>query len=131
MVGMSLKDRFHDIFTLAQHQQKIVAEMWTQGWDLIFRRNLNDWEIPRILELFKVLESFQGTQTGEDYLWWQGHNKGSYKVKEGYKQTSTGGIQDFKWPWKQIWRIKVPHKVACFTWLLANEAVLTLDNEDQ
>ena len=126
--GMSLKDRYPDIFTLAQHQQKTVAEMWTQGWDLIFRRNLNDWEIPRILELFKVLESFQGIQTGEDYLWWQGHNKGSYKVKEGYKQKITGGIQDFKWPWKQIWRIKVPHKVPCFTWLLAKEAVLTFDN---
>ena len=91
---MSLKDRFPDIFTLAQHQQKTVGEMWTQqGWDLIFRRNLNDWEIPRILELFKVLESFQGIQTGEDYLWWQGHNKGSYKVTEGYKQKSLGGIQ--------------------------------------
>ena len=35
--GMSLKDRFPDIFTLAKHQQKAVAEMWTQqGWDLIF-----------------------------------------------------------------------------------------------
>ena len=78
--------------------------------------------------MFKVLESFQGIQTGEDYLWWQGHNKGSYKVKEGYKQISTGGIEDFKWHWKQIWRIKVPHKVACFTWQLAKEAVLTLDN---
>ncbi|WMV37643.1 hypothetical protein MTR67_031028 [Solanum verrucosum] len=58
----------------------------------------------------------------------EGHNKGSYKVKEGYKQISLGGIQDLKWPWKQIWRIKVPHKVACFTWLLVNEAILTQDN---
>ncbi|WMV12495.1 hypothetical protein MTR67_005880, partial [Solanum verrucosum] len=89
---------------------------------------VHDWENPRILELFKVLENFQGIQTGEDYLWWQGHNKGSYKVKEGYKRISPSGIQDFKWPWKQIWRTKVPHKVACFTWLLANKAVLTLDN---
>ena len=28
--GISLKDHFPDIFTLAQHQQKTVAEMWTQ-----------------------------------------------------------------------------------------------------
>ena len=98
---MSLKDRFPDIFTLAKHQQKAVAEMWTQqGWDLNLKRNLNDGKIPRILELFKFRENFQGTQTGEDYLWWQGHNKGSYKVKKGYKQISIGGIQDFKWPWK-------------------------------
>ena len=47
---------------------------------------------------------------------------------EGYKQTSPMENQDFKWPWKQIWRVKVPQKVACFTWLLSNEAVLTLEN---
>ena len=89
MGTVSLKDLFPDIFVLAQHQEKSVAEMWSpQGWNMIFRRNLNDWEIPRMIELFKLLESFQGIQPGEDYLWWHGHNKGRYRVKEGYKQTS-------------------------------------------
>ncbi|WMV49660.1 hypothetical protein MTR67_043045 [Solanum verrucosum] len=32
------------------------------------------------------------------------------------------------WPWKMIWKVKVPHKVACFTWLVARQAVLTQDN---
>ncbi|WMV32209.1 hypothetical protein MTR67_025594 [Solanum verrucosum] len=76
MGTVSLKDLFIDIFVLAQHQEKTVAEMWSpQGWNMIFRRNLNDWEIPRMIELFTLLESFQGIQTGEDYLWWHGHNK--------------------------------------------------------
>ena len=124
---MSFKDLFPDIFVLAQHQEKTVAKMWSpQGWNI--RRNLNDWEIPRMIEVFKLLESFQEIQPGEDYLWWHGHNKGRYRVTEGYKQTSLMENQDFRWPWKQIWRVKVPQKVACFTWLLANEAVLTLDN---
>ena len=95
---------------------------------MIFRRNLNDWEIPRMIELFKLLESFQGIQPGEGYLWWHGRNKGRYRLKEGYKQTSLMENQDFKWPWEQIWRVKVPQKVACFTSLLANEAVMALDN---
>ena len=95
---------------------------------MILRGNLNDWEICRMIELLKLPESSQGIQTGEDCLWWHGHNKGRYRMKEGYKQTSLRENQDFKWPWKQIWRIKVPQKVACFTWLPANEAVLTLDN---
>ena len=95
---------------------------------MIFRRNLNDREIPRMFELFKLLESFQGIQPGEGYLWWHGRNKGRYRLKEGYKQTSLMENQDFKWPWEQIWRVKVPQKVACFTWMLANEAVLALDN---
>ncbi|CAN4077394.1 unnamed protein product [Withania somnifera] len=29
---------------------------------------------------------------------------------------------------KQIWRSRIPHKISCFIWLLAKEAVLTQDN---
>ena len=32
------------------------------------------------------------------------------------------------WPWKQIWKPKIPFKVSCFTWLLAREAILTHEN---
>ncbi|WMV46018.1 hypothetical protein MTR67_039403 [Solanum verrucosum] len=32
------------------------------------------------------------------------------------------------WPWKLNWKSKIPHKVACFVWLLAEEAVLTQEN---
>ncbi|XP_060209407.1 uncharacterized protein LOC132636514 isoform X2 [Lycium barbarum] len=32
------------------------------------------------------------------------------------------------WPWKMIWKVKVPYKVSCFTWLLARGKALTLDN---
>ncbi|WMV58462.1 hypothetical protein MTR67_051847, partial [Solanum verrucosum] len=32
------------------------------------------------------------------------------------------------WPWKQIWKSKIPHKVSCFVCLLAKEAALTQDN---
>ncbi|WMV24198.1 hypothetical protein MTR67_017583 [Solanum verrucosum] len=49
------------------NQHNTVAEMWTQqGWDMRFRRGMNVWEIPRVVELFKQLESFQGMQEGVD-----------------------------------------------------------------
>lgn len=50
------------------------------------------------------------------------------KVQEVYKLANHIGTQNTKWPWKHIQKAKVPHKVACFTWVLANEAFLTLDN---
>ncbi|WMV33278.1 hypothetical protein MTR67_026663 [Solanum verrucosum] len=37
-------------------------------------------------------------------------------------------MQASKWPWKHIWKAKIPHKVACFVWLLAKEVVLTHEN---
>lgn len=36
--------------------------------------------------------------------------------------------QDTNWPKKHIWKTKIPQKVACFTWLLAQEVVLTHEN---
>ncbi|WMV45920.1 hypothetical protein MTR67_039305, partial [Solanum verrucosum] len=31
-------------------------------------------------------------------------------------------------PWKLIWKVKIPYKVSCFTWLLAKQVVLTQEN---
>lgn len=45
------------MFALAQYQNKTVAEMGSpQGWDLIFRWFLNDWEIPRLADFYKHFE---------------------------------------------------------------------------
>ncbi|OIS95712.1 cbl-interacting serinethreonine-protein kinase 9, partial [Nicotiana attenuata] len=44
-----LKQLFPDIYTLNQQQKATLDEAWTnQGWNLTFRRLLNDWEIDRI-----------------------------------------------------------------------------------
>ncbi|WMV19028.1 hypothetical protein MTR67_012413 [Solanum verrucosum] len=37
-------------------------------------------------------------------------------------------MQASKWPWKHIWKAKIPHKVACFVWFLAKDVVLTQEN---
>lgn len=73
----NLSEIFPDIFDLPLHKDKTVAEMWSpQGWDLSLRRNLNDWEVCRLVEFFKRLESFQGLKEGEDCLRWTEHNRG-------------------------------------------------------
>ncbi|XP_019267660.1 PREDICTED: uncharacterized protein LOC109244948 [Nicotiana attenuata] len=86
-----LKELFPDIYGLVQHQHRTIAEVWTpQGWDLIFRRMLNDWEVDRLTKFYKQLEDFKGLQSGVDTLWWQGHNKGSLF----YLAASKGGCLD-------------------------------------
>uniref|UniRef100_M1BMF1 Reverse transcriptase zinc-binding domain-containing protein n=1 Tax=Solanum tuberosum TaxID=4113 RepID=M1BMF1_SOLTU len=126
--NQNLSEIFPDIFDLALHKDRTVAEMWSpQGWDLSLRRNLNDWEVCRLVEFFKRLESFQGLKEGEDCLWWTEPNKGRYKVSSGYKVMNRAPLT-LNWPWRQIWKTKIPLKVACFTWLLSKEAVLTHEN---
>ncbi|KAF3652347.1 hypothetical protein FXO37_17559 [Capsicum annuum] len=70
-------------------RQRTLGEMWTQhGWDLRFRRSLNDWEIPRLLELFNQLKKFQGTQNGVDRLRWSENTSGIYKDLNDFKGTN-------------------------------------------
>ncbi|CAN4090749.1 unnamed protein product [Withania somnifera] len=103
--------------------------MWTQeGWDITFRRQINDWKIPRAAEFFDTINQFKGTQVREDELWWQGSDKGIFKVSKAYKKLNISNQQLINWPWKNIRRVKIPYKVACFVWLLPKEAVLTQDN---
>lgn len=59
-----LKDVLPDIFNLALHLKIIVAE----GWNLSFRRLLNDRENSRLDNFFKLLGNFRGTIEQGDRL---------------------------------------------------------------
>ncbi|WMV26357.1 hypothetical protein MTR67_019742 [Solanum verrucosum] len=67
-------------------------------------------------------------QTGKDVLWWKGNSRGEFKVNSTYKLMDQTNPQTYCWPWKQIWRSRIPHKISCFIWLLAKEAAPTQDN---
>lgn len=96
--------------------------MWSpQGW-------MNDWEVNSIIEFHKQPEKFIGTRSGDDTLKWQGNSRGKFSVNAAYKMLNQPRIPITNWPWKHIWKSKVPYKVVCFSWLLAKEAVLTQKN---
>ncbi|WMV53791.1 hypothetical protein MTR67_047176 [Solanum verrucosum] len=125
----SLKTLFPDIYILNQQQKDTVAEVWSnQGWNLSFRRPLNDWEIQRLVDFFGILEQFKGTSTSQDGLFWNHNCNGNFSVKEAYKKFNSFTHQITVWPWELIWKVKIPPKVSCFTWLLAKQAVLTREN---
>ncbi|KAG5577642.1 hypothetical protein H5410_057776 [Solanum commersonii] len=78
----NLKTTFPDV---SLQQMDKVAQVWSpQGWNLIFRRALNDWEINRMVELLQVLNFFLGVNAGPDMPVWKLHNKGSFTVKSCY-----------------------------------------------
>ncbi|WMV58807.1 hypothetical protein MTR67_052192 [Solanum verrucosum] len=44
-----LKEAFPDLFLICVNPEVTIQECWsTQGWDISFRRRLNDWEIERV-----------------------------------------------------------------------------------
>uniref|UniRef100_A0A0V0H523 Putative ovule protein n=1 Tax=Solanum chacoense TaxID=4108 RepID=A0A0V0H523_SOLCH len=62
-----------------------VAQVWSpQGWNLIFRRAMNDWEINRVADLLQILNAYPGVIVGYDLPIWKLHSKGSFTVKSCY-----------------------------------------------
>ncbi|KAG5620177.1 hypothetical protein H5410_005395 [Solanum commersonii] len=69
MIGMQKEiwRLFPDIHYLVLQQQSTIADLWTpQGWNFVFRRHLNDWEIPRVTEFFRSIDQFSGLEIGRD-----------------------------------------------------------------
>ena len=95
------------------------------GWNLSFRRALKDREIDRLARFFETLEQFKDTSTEVDCLIWLRNKENKFTVKATYKYSQPQTIRVE--PGLIIWRVKIPHKVACFSWLLAREVVLTQD----
>ncbi|WMV47146.1 hypothetical protein MTR67_040531 [Solanum verrucosum] len=114
---------------LATKKEASVAEVKdNQGWNLSFRRRLNDWEIDKLEDFYKSLEQASNLDAKEDSLQWLRANNGKFTIKSAYRHFDRPAEMLLPWPWKMIWKINVPHKVACFTWLVVREAVLTQDN---
>lgn len=100
--------------------------MWSpQGWNLTFRRPLNDWEIPWVVDFPKLIGNFPGINTDSDKLIWRHHNDGILTGNRVYKRELCVAGGRSTGPWNTIWGSVAPNKVKCFTWLVARKACLT------
>jgi len=122
----SLRNLFPHLYTLSLQNNDTVAQVWSQnGWNLLFRRAFNDWEIEEVAMLLGVLNNFPGTSESSDKPVWKIHNKGVYTVKSCYWKMNHNVSRTERWPWKLLWKVKCPLKVSCFVWLLIKKACLT------
>ena len=63
---------------------------------------------------------------GEDRISWGSKDSKIFSVKSCYSYLSTPSPRSF--PWKGVWKSKVPPRVAFFSWTAALEKILTIDN---
>ena len=115
-----------NLFVLCTSSEAIISDCWTvQGWNLYFRRLLNDWEIEivdKLLEEWGILEAPILTMMLLD-----GHTvrMGSSQLAGHIKRSATREVADIGVHGKNIWRTAAPTKVKCFTWLVIRKACLT------
>jgi hypothetical protein len=126
-----LKDAFPVLYDIACDKDAHVADhlvvvSGVYQWDISFFRAAHDWEVDVLASFFSLLYSTRVNCDGEDQLRWYPSHKGKFDVRSFYKALVCKEAIHF--PWKSIWRTKVPLKVAFFAWTAAQGKILTLDN---
>jgi exonuclease III len=126
-----LKQTFPSLFRIARYKEAWVKDnfVWRNGvveWNVFFVRDIQDWEMEVISPFFEVLYSCKISQGNVDRIRWSSSKKGLFEVKSFYKILSNSHAEVF--PWKSIWRCKVPKRVAFFGWNAALGKILTHDN---
>lgn len=124
-----MRRQFPDIYIVNHLKMATILEVRNeQGWTLTFRRFLNGWEVEKMTLFFNTLEQAKNPTCEEDKLMWKVDKDVNFKVNSAYKLMDISTKMKELWPWKLIWNVKIPHKVACFTWLVARQSVLTQDS---
>ena len=95
-------------------------------WSLRFHREFNDWELAASYSLLHFIQSQIPRGGGCNRLHWDLNGSGKFDTQSFYHKIQN--VAPFTFPWKGIWKIKVPKMVAFFMWTVAHGQIITLDN---
>jgi hypothetical protein len=127
---LPLKVLFPELFSIARDKDVSVAALMsfsngTLHWDVSFSRNLQDWEMESLVAFMELIYSQTLDGTGQDQLCWNKMEKKAFSVKSFYHCLNPPSLG---FPWRGIWKSKVPLRVAFFTWTAVLGKLPTIDN---
>jgi hypothetical protein len=126
-----LKMSFPDLFSIARDKDAAIADIMSFGpsglhWDLSFSWNVHDWELESLTSFMDLIYATSLNGMGEDCLCWDCPSNHTFAVKKYYHSLSPHSSISF--PWKLIWKAKVPPRVAFFSWIASLGKALTTNN---
>jgi exonuclease III len=128
-----LKELFPGLYGCSLNQDDFVGSVLeSQGvdqpreWNVTFGRDFNDWEIDQVVDFFSLLHSHTSRGVEGDKIVWRLGRKGMFDSRSFYHVLRAPPALCF--PWKSIWRVKAPPRVAFFMWTVAWGRILTCDN---
>jgi hypothetical protein len=127
----SLKQCFPALFSIVRNKDAMVADNLVVHngviqWNVLFTRQIQDWEMDMVISFFDRLYSISARHGEGDKLVWNPSKKCLFKVRSFYEELIRK--DDSSFPWKNIWRVKAPTRVAFFVWSAAFGKILTHDN---
>lgn len=127
-----LKEEIPQNFAISQAQNMLVQDAYSSrdgfvDWLVNVVGNLHDWEIGELESLLQLLPSRKGL-SGEDQVQWKLENNGNFSVKSYCKHLlRSDNMSRPKFPSGQIWKSKVPPRIASFGSEACKESILTID----
>ncbi|GMP72532.1 hypothetical protein CsSME_00030528 [Camellia sinensis var. sinensis] len=129
---LTLEEWFPLVFGIAVDAEVLVGAVWSGHgvstfWNVALRRAVQDWEQGQLMELLAFLYELRVGEVGQDSLVWECPGaKGTFSVSSYYRVLAH--VEEVVFPWKCVWVLGTPSKVAFFVWTAMLGRVLTLDN---
>ena len=129
-----LADKYPRLYTISAQKHHFIHQIGAakEGgweWNLQWRRPLFDSEIDMAVAFLQQLEGFTIRPELSDQWKWAAEPSGCYSTKSAYKaihHVTVGEEQDGKF--KELWKLRVPLKVAIFAWRLIQDKLPTKAN---
>ena len=95
-------------------------------WNLRFYRTFEDWELAASLSLLQLIQTRIPRGDSKYTLHWRLKGNGKFNTRSYYHAIQ--GASNSLFPWKGVWKPKIPKCMAFFLWTTAHGWTLTSDN---
>ena len=128
--GLPLKNIFLELYNIASNKDASVAELLfpvaNYHWNIRFTQPVQDWELELVASFMDCIYSGSWRRNGVDKICWTLSTRGVFDVLSYYKALQPPNPDSF--PWKLLWKPKVPPKVSFLFGQRLWEKFLTIDN---
>ena len=129
----TLKDRYPELYVCSTVKDVYISEvLWAldggtvRVWNLRFYRAFEDWELAAFYFLFLLIQPRIPQGDRRDTLCWWLKGDGKFDTQSYYH--AIRGASNSLFPWKGVWKPKIPKLVAFFLWTATHGRILTLNN---
>jgi hypothetical protein len=128
-----LKEMFPLLFECSRDRDAYIDALYTRisggedcDWHIRFGRAFNDWEIEEVASFFQLLQVKSPTRVDVDKMRWDLKKNEAFDIRSYY--LALRGSENISFPWKGIWGVKAPRRIAFFVWTASWGRILTCDN---
>ena len=122
---------YPELFRFCHDKEGSVAEpmKFTNGvlhWDVSFFRAIHNWELEAMLSFMDTIYGTSIKGIEEDKMSRKVDRTKGFMVNAYYFLLV--GSNDSSFPWKSIWKLRIPSRVVFFVWIAAWGKCLVIDN---